>query len=185
MKNLMWIGLFCFGCVAPAPADNSRTAELAAITQRLDHLDESLAKLSRRAENLEDAVSFASAEGELTTMTIDDVRWYADVFLESEQQANVLLCHVEEWKGFGKMKRFTSLADNAFRLEAEGHPIIAAFGGTGGVCNSDGSSRYVMLRVQGALDPEARYALVPQNTKERYRWTVRPDVVVTARSSAR
>jgi hypothetical protein len=185
MKNVIWMGLLCFGCAAPTPADDSRTAEYAAITKRLDHVDESLAKLSRRAEILEDAVSFASAEGELTKMTIDEVRWYADVFRESEQHADMLLCHVEEWKGFGKMKRFTSLADNAFRLEAEGHPTIAAFGGTGGVCNSDGSSRYVMLHVQGALNPEARYALVPQNANERYRWVVQPDIVVTARSLAR
>jgi hypothetical protein len=51
---------------------------------------------------------------------------------------------------------------------------------TGGMTSSDGSTRFVMLSVSGTLDPGVRYSIHPRNEKERYRWSVPSELVVTA-----
>jgi hypothetical protein len=132
-------------------------------------------------------VSAASAENELTAMTIDSVNWSTgDKFMSQVFGGSPgLLCHVAEWRGYGKMLRFTRKSDPVFFLEADGHPSIEATMLTGGVCNSEGTTRSVMLKIGGTLDPTARYRLRARNENKEYRWAMPADLVVAAPEAKR
>jgi hypothetical protein len=52
---------------------------------------------------------------------------------------------------------------------------------TGGVCNSDGSLRFVFLNLDNAAEHGVAYHLRPRNQNEQYRWIVGNDVLVSAR----
>ena len=170
------------GCAAPQCASAPSPADLDPLTKEVAELKGEVAHLENQIGHLQTEVSAASAEDELTAMTIDAAQW-------SDQDGSVsgvfgkgpsLLCHVVEWRGYGKMLRFVRKADPTFTLEAEGHQAVEAKVATGGICNSDGSTRLAVLKVSGVLDPNTRYRLRPRNEKEEYRWSVPDDLVVMA-----
>jgi hypothetical protein len=81
--------------------------------------------------------------------------------------------HVVEWKDFERFKRFTSVADKVFYLEAPGHPTLHAMMSTGGVTGSYGTTRYayaVLHLTKGPLLPGVEYTLRARNEVEGYRW---------------
>jgi hypothetical protein len=91
-----------------------------------------------------------------------------------------LLCHPTEWRGWGKLIRFTRLADPVVYLEAEGHPSVEGRIQSGGICNSEGSIRFVFLDLDRAVEPGVGYHVRPRNENEHYRWIVGDGVVVAA-----
>jgi hypothetical protein len=141
-------------------------------------LQESVSRLENRLGHLESEVSAASAENELTKMTIDAVSWADAGTGEMFGSKTALVCHVVEWRGYGKMLRFTRTADPKFVLEADGHAPIDARMATGGICGSDGSTRSVVLAISKPLDPSTRYHLRALNENERYRWSVPADLEI-------
>jgi hypothetical protein len=173
----------------PAPqAQPPAGPEFERLTKELAKLKEGVSHLENRVGHLESDVSAASADNELTEMTIDSAGWDREVGFTSGVTSDgqpVLLCHVVEWRGYGKMKRFTRLADSQFVLEAEGYPSIEAHVAVGGVCDDSGSSRFVVVTPRQQLQPQARYQLHPRNQNETYRWVVQPDVVVAALGQSR
>jgi hypothetical protein len=131
---------------------------------------EELGRLDNRLGHLESEVSASSAENELTSMTIDTVGWADPSTAEMFGSKTALVCHVVEWRGFGKMLRFTRMADPNFVLEAGGHAPIEAHVGTGGICGSDGSGRSVVLDLSWPPDPGVRYSVRARN-ESKYRWS--------------
>ena len=189
LKNTFGLSLVLgvLGCAAPQRASTPASADHDPAMNEVAQLKDALARLDNRLGHLESEVSAASAENELTAMTIDSVSWSdgdAPVFSILGGQ-RTLLCHVVEWRGYGKMLRFIRKADPAFALEADGHPAVEARMVTGGICNSDGSTRFGMLTVSGKLDPSTRYRLRPINENEQYRWSVPADLVVLAPEARR
>ncbi len=167
------------GCAAPQQAPAPPPPGASTVEAQLRQLQDSLAHLDNRLGHLETEVSAQSAENELTAMTIDSVLWSDGRTSKLFGPQPLLLCHVAEWRGYGKMLRFVRMSDPTFELQAEGHPPVKANMETGGMTNSDGSTRYVMLSVTGTLDPGVRYSLRPRNQNEKYRWSVANQVVVT------
>ena len=182
--NLSWIILLIgvLGCAAPHAASTPVSGSPDSGSKELSELKELLKRLEKRVIHLETELSAGSAEDEFTTLTIDSAEWSDGTGLEPRDKAanHVLLCHVVEWKDFGKMLRFTRRADHDFVLEAEGHPPVRAITGTGGMTSDDGRIRSVMLYVLKPLEPNANYHLVPSNRNEKYRWSVSADLVVLA-----
>ena len=170
-------------CAEPKGASSDAPPDTAALQARIDGLESKVGHLESRIDHLKTEIAAASAEDELTAMTIDSVSWPDDPAAVSETfgAKTALLCHVVEWRGYGKMLRFIRKADPVFRLEAEGHPALDATIVTGGICNSDGSTRLAVLSVSGVPDPSARYRLRPRNENDGYRWSVSDDLVVTPR----
>jgi hypothetical protein len=124
-----------------------------------------------------------SAPAELRRMTIDSVVWSDDETLEPSIRKVlegagdvVLLGHVREWRGFEALKAFMLQAGARFFLDAPGSPSVTLDAGAGGITNSDGSVRWIVMR----LAPEARrriasgtaYALRPENAKPPFEWAV-------------
>lgn len=183
-RNVLHVSLLVcvLGCSTPQrqPAPTPSSADASA--KELAQLKEAVANLQNKVGHLESEISAASAEGELTAMTIDRVQWSGkdSLNLGGEGAKRELLCHVVEWKGFGKMKRFTKLADPNFVLEAEGRPTVAAMMAEGGVCNADGSTRFVCLTLFGDLEPKTAYRLHAQNKKTEYQWALPADLTVAA-----
>ncbi|MEO6710584.1 MAG: hypothetical protein ABI054_09230, partial [Planctomycetota bacterium] len=62
--------------------------------------------------------------------------------------------------------------------EAEGRSPVSARIGVGGVCDGDGSTRFVVLTADSELESGVAYRLRPRNENERYRWSVASDVVL-------
>jgi hypothetical protein len=185
-KHALGFGLLA-GCVAcAAPQRGIAPDDLRVLRGEIAHLRQSVADLENSVGHLQSEVSAASADNELTAMTIDSVAWSENVsgsFVMADEP--VLLCHVVEWRDFGKMLRFTRKSDPSFVLEADGHPPVSAHMATGGVCNSDGSTRFVMLEVSGPLAQDAPYRLRPRNDNESYRWFVPNNLVVASGPSKR
>jgi hypothetical protein len=118
---------------------------------------------------------------EFRTLTIDRILWSDSRELPAEMRESfgkrlVLLAHVVEWEGFEKMKRFTATADPAFVLEAQGHRAVRLSAGTGGVTNSDGSIRFVVLLPEGEPERGVTYTLRARNGKPPCTWKVAPSV---------
>jgi len=173
------IVLGLMGCAGTKPAPASEHSDLTSIEKDVAKLREQVARMQNEIGHLKSEVSAASAEGELAEMTIDGTTWSMNEFASGKpRQTPLLLCHVAEWSGFGKMLRFTRMADQTFLLEADGQPPIHGYTGEGGMCNDDGSVRCVMLSLTGEPAPGVAYRLRPQNTSEGYRWKVTDDVVV-------
>lgn len=176
----MCIGLGSLGCVAPKPI--VATPDPGPLQAEVAELKEQVAQLQRQVGHLQSEVSASSAENELTEMTIDSVVWADESIVRGVAWDDLtLVCHVREWRDFGKMLRFTRKADQVFVLEAEGQPQVHAHSGEGGICNDDGSIRFVILRLTEELAPKVAYRLRPQNTKENYRWSVQDGLVVLGR----
>lgn len=171
-------------CAAPQKASPPPAAESDSLRQEVAQLKDQVAHLQNQLGHLQSEVSAASAEDELTSMTIDSVGWADSSTAEVFGSMNALVCHVVEWKGYGKMLRFTRTADPRFALEADGHDPIDARMATGGLCSSDGNTRAVVLVLSKQLDPGTRYRVTPRNESERYRWSVPASLLVQAPSSA-
>jgi hypothetical protein len=170
------------GCAAPKPAPAPAHPDLSPLQAEVEALRQQVARLQSEISHLRGEVRAASAEDGLTEMTIDAVGWEDELLGSIREGATArLLCHVKEWRGFGRMLRFTQKADQTFFLEADGLPPISGDTGEGGMCNDDGSIRYVMLTLTDKPAPGVAYRLRPQNTSEGYRWKVTDDVVVTGR----
>jgi len=183
LKNALGLSLVVgiLGCAAPQRAGTPAISDSGSVGKEVAQLKETLARLDNRLGHLESEVAAASAENELTEMTIDKVLWADETVTPGLSQGKpTLLGHVKEWRGFGKMLRFTRQADQNFILEADGHPPVFANTGEGGRCSADGSTRYVMFWLDGDLVPNATYHMRPQNGKEKYRWSVPADLVVVA-----
>ncbi len=125
----------------------------------------------------------------LERMTIDSLFWsdseglpegIQEDFAEKGQLA--LLAHIEEWEGFESLKRFTAEADSRFYLEAEGCPRLGIVAATGGITNSSGSIRFVVLLLGSADRRDLRggvsYRLVPRNDEPTRLWVVREDLSI-------
>jgi hypothetical protein len=170
------------GHLESAPA----ASDLDPVKQEIAQLKETLARLDNTVGHVESYASAASAENELTAMTIDSVRWSdGHDFPKMFRSQPRLLCHVVEWRGYGKMLRFVRMSDPTFELQADGHPVVKATMETGGMTSSDGSTRFVMLDVGGTLDPNTSYHLRPRNENEQYRWSVPADLSVVASDAKR
>ncbi len=186
LKNAIPFALM-FGvlaCAAPQRPAEPPSSDLDSLKAEVRKLQESVAHLDNRLGHLQSEVSAQSAEDELTTMTIDAVSWADASTTQVFGSKNSLACHVVEWKGYGKMLRFTRTADPKFVLEADGHDPIEGRMATGGICNSDGSARAVVLVLSKPLDPGARYRMSPRNEGERYKWSVPASLLVQAPGSA-
>lgn len=163
-------------CVAPQRPAELPSSDLDSLKTEVRKLQESVAHLDNRLGHLQTEVSAASAENELTSMTIDSVHWPDDSHPSGFFGKSVLLCHVVEWRGYGKMLRFARMADPKFVLESEGHPVVDAHIETGGITSSDGATRFVILTPSKPLDQGARYHLRPLNQNEKYHWSVPADL---------
>jgi len=177
--------LGALGCAAPQRTAEPPSSEADALTAEVKKLHESVSHLDNRLGHLESEVSASSAENELTSMTIDSVGWADPSMGEMFGSRTALVCHVVEWRGYGKMLRFTRTADPVFVLEADGHATVDAQMATGGICGADGNGRSVVLSLSKPLDSGARYRITPRNQSDRYRWSVADRLVVEAPSSTR
>jgi hypothetical protein len=182
-----WASLFALlplACAGPGPARTSPEGDPSSLRSEVIALRDDLARLANRVGHLESEIVASREDGEFRRMTIDRVEW-SEVPFTLEQRTNiakewVLLCHVEEWDGFGRMKRFTRMADSVFYLEADGHPRVEARMGQGGISSDDGSTRYTMLSASWRLTPGVEYTLRPRNEADGYNWVVKEAVRVSA-----
>jgi hypothetical protein len=165
-------------CAAPQQAATPSTLDPGTLKKEIEALRGTVERLDNRLSHLESE----TAENELTTMTIDSVRWVdpkkEHFGFDASGKPHTLLCHIDEWRGFGKMLRFTRLADRQFVLEAEGQPPVAATAAIGGISSADGSVRDVILTLSSPLAPHASYRLRPLNQDATYRWSVANELVV-------
>lgn len=77
-------------------------------------------------------------------------------------------------------RRFTQLAVHEFSLEAHGHPTVLAQMAEGGINNTDGSIRYVMLYPRSGLDSGVEYQVRPRNASDKYKWSIAESVKLAA-----
>jgi len=169
-------------CVSPRNPPASAATPTVGIEKDIAEARAALRALDKKLYELEVKITSTSAEDEFTVMTIDGIGDNAiSPSLRQQDSSNIVLLHVAEWRGFGKMKRFTQLADPEFSLVADGHPTLIANTGVGGVSNEDGSTRFVMLSLRGSPVPGVRYELRPRNQREGYKWVVAPGVSVTVK----
>ncbi len=159
-------------CAVPQRPAEPPSSDLDSLKAEVRKLQESVAHLDNRLGHLQSEVSAASAEDELTTMTIDSVSWADASTAQVFGSTNSIACHVVEWRGYGKMLRFTRTADPRFVLEADGHEPVEGRIATGGICSSDGDTRAVVLVLSKQLDHGVRYRLTPKNESDKYHWSV-------------
>lgn len=175
------LGYVALGCTAPSKAPSLGCDDLAGISNEIVETRATLRRLEAQLDLLETRISGTGPRDEFTSLTIDATADPATVpGITGLDRSNAVLCHVVEWRGFEKMKRFTQLADPQFDLVAEGHPTLVGNTGVGGICNPDGSSRFVILRTSGRIEPSVRYTLRPRNQNKRYKWTVADGAFVVA-----
>src|SRR5262245_9685300 len=94
------------GCAAPTGTSSPPAADRDPLRTEVAQLKESVSRLENRLGHLETEISASSAEGELTAMTIDSVQWSKDPSVSRVfGHGPILLCHVVEWRGYGKMLR--------------------------------------------------------------------------------
>ncbi|HUR29527.1 MAG TPA: hypothetical protein VM509_15160 [Planctomycetota bacterium] len=184
---LVCVSLAFFGCAAPRASEPTELSpDLQSLAQELEIVEAALQKVENRLGHLESDLAAASEKNEFTVMVLDAVELPRDRGFGAWMGGdNILLCHPTEWRGYGKMKRFTRCADPVFHLEAEGQPAVEARMLEGGECSDDGSTRYVMLQPLSALEPGVTYRLRPQNDNRRYRWSIEGDLAVTIPGTAR
>jgi uncharacterized coiled-coil protein SlyX len=150
----------------------------------VDTLRDQVATLTNRLGHLETEVKASRAEGEFKQMTIDSVQWRDHAGMTGFKPPPELYCDVVEWNGYPRMLRFTRMADHRFYLEAPGHTRVQASMQEGGACNSDGSTRKVLLWIDDpshSLEPGVEYSLNPRNDSPDYKWIVPASVVVKAK----
>jgi hypothetical protein len=162
------------------------TAPKATPPGELSMLRDQVAQLTKRVNYLETEVKVLNPAGEFKQMTIDWVRWSDDPKLGMTMgdglREPALLCHVVEWNGYPRMKRFTRMADQNFYLEAPGHPRVDASTGEGGMSDDTGNIRLVILEVSNgprSLAPGVEYSIHPRNGAAEYKWNVSDKLKVT------
>ncbi len=158
---------------APRPGEGDLQAQIDELRRTVEHLENTVGHLKSELEA-------ASSENELSTMTIDSFRW-SEGSVFSSDSGPTLLCHPVEWRGYGKMLRFTRLADPVFYFEADGRPTVEGRMAAGGICGSDGSTRFTVLQVPGELEPGVSYHLRPRNENDRYRWSLSEAITVVVK----
>jgi hypothetical protein len=171
-------------CAAPATHDTS-AADLALLRKDFAALQDVVDRLQNQVGHMQSNIDAASADNEFTELAIDSVLWEGSygapvVSKLIASQPPMLLCHPAEWRGWGKLMRFARLADPVIYLDADGHPSIEARMETGGICNSDGSVRFVFLDLDRTVEPRVTYHLRPRNENEHYHWIVGDGVLVAA-----
>ncbi len=181
-----------FGCVAPQtpqpaqPVQPTATAqtsdETAHLKERIAQLQNQIDTLNNRIGHLQSDIEASSADNEFTTMAIDSVKWSDDATTRTWGGKRVLLLHPAEWRGYGKMKRFTDKSDHVLYLEAEGKPRVEVSVAVGGICNTDGSTRYVVAYPSDTLETGVSYRVVPRNDSATYKWST-PDVLFVSAST--
>ena len=183
-----------FGCVAPQatqpvqaaqPAPAQTSDETAHLKERVAQLQAQVDTLNNRVGHLQSDIEAGSADNEFTTMAVDDVKWSDPQTMHAMGGQRMLLLHPVEWRGYGKMKRFTDKSDHVLYLEAEGKPTVQVVVAVGGICNSDGSTRYVMAQPASALEPGVSYRLVPRNENDTYKWSTSDALVVSTSTPTR
>ena len=104
---LLVLGSCLCGCVAPKGEEGTETSP-AELALRVDEIQESLDALRESVE----ALSAGSSRDELRALTIERVAWGDDLglpeWIRTHYDDSVLICHVTEWEGFPKMKRWVS-----------------------------------------------------------------------------
>jgi hypothetical protein len=174
------LALLPLACAGPGTIGTTQEDDLASLRSEVVALRDQVNKLANRVDHLVANLE----EGEFTQMTIDKVLWRNSLNFSpplAPDTDNVrLLCHVAEWDGFGRMMRFTRLADSVFYLEAQGHPPVKASMAQGGLSSFDGSTRFTSLRASRPLTPGVEYTLRPRNNTEGYKWVVADDVRIIA-----
>jgi hypothetical protein len=201
MKIALLLSLVCIGsagCAAQktAPPEQPATPapsadDTSALRDRIAQLESQIESLNNHIGHLQSDLEAASPDNELTTMTIDGVKWGTQAFGDdhllgsAHGKERMLLLHPVEWRGYGKMKRFIGKSDQVFYLEAEGKPRIEADAVVGGICNADGSTRYVMVRPSAPLEHGVTYHLHARNENETYKWTTPDTLVVSPSTSTR
>jgi hypothetical protein len=148
---------------------------------QVNELRDSVARLENTVGHLKSELEAQSSENELTAMTIDSVAWPEDTgFHSGFHGEKTILCHPVEWHGYGKMLRFLRLTDRVFYFEAEGRPTLEGEMVVGGICNSDGSTRYMWLQLPSELESGIAYRIRPRNENQEYRWAIAGDLTVRA-----
>ncbi len=121
----------------------------------------------------------------LSELTIEKAVWSDDPSIDESIRKNLaeggglaLLVRPREWNGWDPFKRFTEEVDGRFHLEADGCPTLSVAAATGGITNSDGSTRWAIIRFGPAdirdLKAGVAYRLRPRNGLPGRRWVV-PD----------
>ena len=205
-RSMLFALLLALSACASRASPGTSSEEVASLRQDLVKLQDSVDQFQNQLGHLQSNVDAASADNEFTDFGIDEVVWgnasarFDQLMVEQLELSSmgqspnreferelaasrppVLLCHPTEWRGWGKIIRFARLADPVVNLEAEGHPSIAGRMQCGGVCNSDGSLRFVFLELDKTIEPGVEYRVRPRNENEHYRWTVGDGVTVAAR----
>ncbi|HTF90527.1 MAG TPA: hypothetical protein VK843_19070 [Planctomycetota bacterium] len=177
---LLCVPFTFLACASPQAPTQHENLDLQSVTSDLEGVEAALARVENRLGHLESEVSAANPKDEFTELSIDAVQASGDRLFAAnpDRASNTFWCHAVEWRGFGKMLRFTRLADPVFYLEAEGRPQVTARIEAGGVCDDDGSTRFVVLKADSELQSGVAYRLRPRNENERYRWSVASDVVL-------
>jgi hypothetical protein len=171
-------------CAGPGPARTAPEGDPSSLRSEVIALRDDVARLTNRVGHLESEVVASREDGEFTRMTIDRAEWRGIPGLEMQMgearwiTERVLLCHVVEWDGYGRMLRFTRQADPVFYLEADGHPPVEASMSEGGVCDSNGTTRFTVLRASQPVVPGVEYMVRPRNEVEGYTWVVEEAVRV-------
>jgi len=169
-------------CAAPLESAQRREILVDALGIRLLHEQESTQLPAIEAEA-------ASAEGEFTELTIDSVlcpeRGRSNCVVgvvaappTKEPSYRFVWCHLREWRGYGKLLRFSRLADPVFYLEAAGHPRLQGTIAKGGLSDSIGVSRLAIIVFPDRILQGVKYSLKPRNENRDYSWMVPGDVVV-------
>ncbi len=174
------------GCAtsSPKPSIAAAGSDASAATHaEIQSLRDELATLTNRVNHLHSELIAIQPEGEFKRLTIDEVHPSDRQFGLSLSPGPMLLCHVVEWNEYGRMLRFTRVADRNFTLESPGHASIDATMAQGGVCNDAGSTRFVMLNLQRDLEPGVAYSLRPRNGVAQYTWVVNDGVQIRSAPS--
>jgi outer membrane murein-binding lipoprotein Lpp len=143
---------------------------------QVNELRDSVSRLESTVGHLRSEIDASSSDNELTTMTIDSL--HGEQTVSHDERS--LLCHPAEWRGYGKMLRFLRLTDRVFYFEAEGHPTLQGEMAVGGMCTSDGSTRYTFLQLPSDLESGVSYRVRPRNENKQYRWAMAADLTVRA-----
>jgi hypothetical protein len=127
------------------------------------------------------------------TLPLDELRWSDDAALpdgvrdafRDRDGPPTLLARCVGWKSFDEIKRFTTLGDGRFFLEADGHPTLGIVAGQGGLSlrENDVDVAWILLPLGGGdwrdLVAGASYRLRARNDSPGYRWAVADQLAIT------
>ena len=113
-----------------------------------------------------------------TSMTIDSISWRPSSY--SGDYPRRVLCRLANWPGYPQAHRFASAADVRFFFEADGRTPVGATIGPGVSRSEDGAEKYLTLLPDAPLAQGVAYRLSPRNDHATLKWSVAPDVTITA-----